>query len=222
MEAKGDWRCAIRYHWDEKTHTGGACLTKWTHGGGTGRAIVINRDWGDWTDGKKVEIFLIGDDITQEEDHVLQLLRAANLIQVLPESINKDDPIPKSQLLVAIEQLNAKCSESLIRLAECRTVRGVVYEDFKARCPTKEPYACDARLSFAHGGQLFKALYIAPETPAVPAEFRADLISCLCAYHDFSMATRPKRAGPKRDAFDFVQQAGPYWLEHGKAYKSGA
>ena len=222
VEAKGDWRCAIRYHWDDKTCTGGACLTKWTHGGGTGRAIVINREWGEWTDGKKVEIFLIGSDITQEEDHVLQLLRAANLIQVLPESIKKGEPIPKSQLLDAIEKLNARCSESLMRLAECRTVRGVVYEDFKERCPTKEPYACDARLSFAHGGQLFKALYIAPETPAVPAEFRADLISCLCAYHDFSMATRPKRPGPKRNAYDFVQEAGPYWLEHGKAYKPGA
>ena len=82
VEAKGDWRCAIRYH-DE------SCLTKWSHGGGTGRAIVINREWGEWKDGKHVEIFLIGSDITQEEDHVLQLLRAANLIQVLPSPSKK-------------------------------------------------------------------------------------------------------------------------------------
>jgi len=102
-------------------------------------------------------------------------------------------------------------------MAECRGLRSCNYDEFKEKCPHREPYSCDPRLSFAAGGVAFKALYVPVETEVIDSGFKSDLLACLIAYHDFAGLEKPKNAGPKRNAYWYVQAAGPYYLQNRKA-----
>ena len=217
MAATGDWRCAARY--DTVGWEGGACLQKWGDGDGHGRVLVINReDGGVFTDGKKYAMYFLGPDRKPEDEFLIQMLRAATLLEKIPESqrVLVDGKLPAEDIVSAIEELNQSCEKSLQSLAECRNLRSCNHKEFKERCPHREPYCCDARLSFAAGGCPFKGLYVPKDTEVIDSGFKSDLLACMIAYHDFAGLEKPKKAGPKRNAYWYVQAAGPYWLENRK------
>ena len=226
MASTGDWRCAARYDkatvgkWD-----GGPCLQKWGDGHGHGRVLVIKRqDEGAFKNGSKYAMYFLGPDRSKEDEFVMTMLRAAVLLDKIPESkrVLVDGKFPAEDVVSAIEELNEACEKSLSVLAECRGLRSCNYDEFKEKCPHRESYlmrreSCAPLWFFAAAGVLFKALYVPEETEVIDSGFKNDLLACLIAYHDFAGLQKPKNAGPKRNAYWYVQAAGPYYLQHRKA-----
>jgi len=115
MASTGDWRCAARYdkatvgRWD-----GGACLQKWGDGHGHGRVLVIKRqDEGAFSNGSKYAMYFLGPDRNKEDEHIIQMLRAATLLEKIPESKRElvNGRLPAQDLVSAIEELNQACEK---------------------------------------------------------------------------------------------------------------
>ena len=142
--------------------------------------------------GVSYKIVLVGK-CTEREEHVFNLLKAGKLLK---QSGFKSD---KPALLDAIEKLNEKCEKRLMHLAECRNIRACATEDIGKKLGYK-PYCEDARLSINNAGQVYKALYVPPDTPTITHTDREALLEALCACYDLSEC-KPKSRGPKWDAW---------------------
>ena len=109
----------------------------------------------------------------------------------------------------AIERLNDRCENKLKSLVECRWVRSATKEDVKNVCGWV-PYCEDQRLSINGGGELYKALYIPKDTPAISDEARADLLALFCSHHSMEEC-RPKNKGQMMDAWHWRIKAQASW-----------
>jgi hypothetical protein len=222
MEAEDtldEWRCPASFH-TAPTGFEGACLQKYGDGHGHGRVLVINRsEMGEFWNGEKYVTYFLGPDRSQEEEFLIQMLLAAKTLDKIPESkrVLVDGKFPAEDVVSAIEELNKACEKSHSDWAMCAGKRRCNYAEFKEKCPQRESYSCAPMWSFAAAGVSFKALYLPEETEVIDSGFKNDLLACLIAYHDFAGLQKPKNAGPKRNAYRYVQAAGPYYLQHRKA-----
>ena len=90
-------------------------------------------------------------------------------------------------------------------IVQARWIRSATKDEIKARC-TWEPYCEDERLSISCGGELYRALYIPPDTPAISADAREELLTVLCSYYSVAEC-KPKKKGEMMDAWNWMQSA---------------
>ena len=182
--SKSHWRCAAKY-------VKGACLYKWTDSTGVGRVLVLT-ELSDMTCGQEYECLFLGN-ISKENDHIIGMFRAATLLK------KAQWDTAKKSLLNAIHELNNDCEQQLIHLAECRNIRSCTMDDVEIKCSYK-PYCEDKRLSIESGGEIYKALYLPPETPVISEE-RLDRLLCIMAMYVDWNAVKPKNAGEAKNAW---------------------
>ena len=165
----GVWRCAAKYE-------SGACLARFADTG-LGMVLVFG-DVDNVQAGGKYQIVLVGQ-CTARQKHVFTLLKAGKLLK---KTEGKTD---KASLLEAVEKLNEHCENRLMHFAECRNIRACTTKDMKDGFSWK-PYCEDPRLSINNAGQVFKALYVPPETPTISSEDKDALLAALCSCYDLS------------------------------------
>jgi len=195
-ESGGKWRCAAKYK-------EGACLQEW--GGSANARVLVIYDPEKLPLSSKGEqqcqIIFLGDLSSkddQQDEHCITLLKTARLLK---ETKFRTDHKSMREAILALNQM---CENRLISLAECRKVRSCTKKDFEDRIHGHIPYCEHPSLSIAQGGQLFNALYVPPETETITPENRARLLESLVLFYDLSPVERPKRNGPKRDAYAWM------------------
>ena len=184
-DTQGHWRCAAKY-------AKGACLFKWGDGEGVGRVLILT-DLPDIKVGKNYECLFLGE-ISAEHEHILNMLKAAKLLKTAQYQTTK------SELLDAIHTLNLECEKKLITLAECRTIRACTRQDLEKGNITYIPYCEDERLSLGNAGEVFKALYLGPETPVIDPDRLDQLLEIMAMYVNW-YEVKPKNKGQMRDAW---------------------
>ena len=106
----------------------------------------------------------------------------------------------KDKLLNAIQELNEICEKKLVHMSECRTIRACASLDIEQKFNWKA-YCEDPRLSIDHAGQVFKALYVPPETKELTMEEKELLFMALCSCFDLSGVKPKKLSGAKGKAW---------------------
>ena len=149
--------------------------------------------------GQSYECLFLGR-VSKEHDHILTMLRTARLLQAT--NFNTD----KEAVLEAIHQLNEQADNKLIHFAECRTIRAITAEDFAKANIAWQPYCEDERLSIGNGGELFKALYLPPDTPTIDPERLDRLLEILAMYFDWA-GVKPKSRGEAYRAWKKIDDA---------------
>ena len=187
---RGHWRCVAKY-------STGACLYKWEDNKGVGRVLILT-DIDDLKCGCKYECCLLGE-VSAEVDHILNMLRAAKLLKTAKWQTTKED------LLEAIRQLNDECEKQLITFGECRNIRACNMQDVQEKC-TYKPYCEDERLSIKNGGEIFKALYLPPETPVIGPDRLDELLVIMAMYVNWE-AVKPKNSGEMKNAWYKINEA---------------
>ena len=187
---RGQWRCAAKY---EK----GACLRKW-HDDGTGRVFMLT-DLDEVQCGKKYECLFFGE-VTAEQDHIIRMLRAATLL------VQSKWNTEKKALLNAIHELNDQCEKKLISSAEVRNIRACTSADVKEKCSYK-PYCEDPRLSLNNAGEIFKALYLPPDTTSTIGKDRLDDLLLIMAMYCNWADVKPKNSGQAKTAWRKIDAA---------------
>ena len=102
-------------------------------------------------------------------------------------------------MLEAVEKLNEECENRLMHLVECRNIRACTTSDISAKC-NWQPYCEDARLIINNAGQVYKALYVPPETPTRSNEDKEALLAVLCSCYDLS-GCKPSKSGEMMTAW---------------------
>ena len=89
--------------------------------------------------------------------------------------------------------------------------------DIDGRCTTAaidgrcnwKPYCEDPRLSINNAGQVFKALYVPPETPTISHEDRDQLLMALCSCYDLEPYKPKSKAKSLMKAWQWATQWKP-------------
>ena len=139
---------------------------------------------------------------TNQEEHVLTLMRSAKFLTELAEGGLEDS---KENMLAAIDRLNKRHEGKLTHHVTARWIRAATKAQVKEVC-TYEPYCEDQYLSISAGGELYRALYIPPETNAISDACRQELLRVLCTFYSVENC-RPKNKGEKMDAWNWMQNA---------------
>ena len=95
-ETTGHWRCAAKY-------LESACLYKWTDDG-VGRVLILT-DLDEVRCGKEYACLFLGN-VSAEQDHILNMLRAAKLLKTAQWNTTKE------ALLHSIRELNEACEKN--------------------------------------------------------------------------------------------------------------
>ena len=89
-------------------------------------------------------------------------------------------------------------------------------DDVERKCNFK-PYCEDPRLSILHGGEVFKALYLPPETPTIEPERLDKVFLLLAMYVDWD-SVMPKNPGQAKNAwYKIKEQLTTQWWDRSSA-----